>query len=340
MTEPPSSDPPSSVPPDTSWNAITAYCRATELLRRADAETRNLRAEQREAQKSLASLLEDSMQRHGVQCVPVSSDHGSEYICLVQPPRRPCSLKTVEDVMALLHGGVAEPLQRVPTPDLPKAVSNLLVERARAKGPPQPPARVKILAKPPGSGANKAAHKHSAVDALSSSHVATETRTLSEQFSQAVQEAKETRLQLKPLRAEVKRTEAAAAPCVAKDQPVAVQMRRASPSESGSAPSSQILHVAHKAPKPATFRASEEAASANPGAAPLGIRVVSRLAQAATTAVLLQDDSRTNLDDALERELRKQLTRHVTSQDAANKQGERAAKPRLKILRRKPLKGS
>ena len=180
------------------------FRRARERLRAAERATRDERAEQNDAQRTLGSLLSDSMARHRVTCVaiaPPGSDGPLQYARILEGGRRAVTLRTREDVLALLDDGVTRALAEVPLEEMPLAVPRLLRERARARGTPTP-ARVRLVARPPRGGAIEAAH------------TSTETRQLSEQYSVAVNECRATRAALKPLRAEMRRREMAAASTV------------------------------------------------------------------------------------------------------------------------------
>lgn len=303
--------PDASPPPLVQPHPIAAYCRASEALRRADAASRPARVERREAQRSLSSLLGDSMVRHGVDCVPLPTGDGNEYVCLVRSGPRACPLRTVDDAMQLLEGGVAQALQEVSNDDLPKAVSQLLLARARAKGPPPPPPKPKVVRNPPRAHEGKPKVHAAVAAATRGDPPPPETRTLSEEFAAAVREGRKDRQQLKPLREALRCAERDALPCVDAARSTAVQV------SGGDNP--QVLHVSHR-PSPAHAKRRF-----------LGIRLVCATAQDATASVLSRLDGRAQLDAHLHAELRTRLEHALEGGGAA-----RPAAPRLHILRRIP----
>ena len=112
---------------------MVAYCRARERLRARERETRDERAEQNDAQRTIGGLLGESMARHNVECVAlppsITAEGGVGYVQLVRPGRRACAVRSVEDALSLLDGGVATCLPDVPREALPAAVARLVLTR-------------------------------------------------------------------------------------------------------------------------------------------------------------------------------------------------------------------
>ena len=74
----------------TTDSALLAYCTARERLRRAEVASKEERAEQLDAERTLRGLLTDSMQRHAVSCmtVPGPGDGTARYVRLSAATRR------------------------------------------------------------------------------------------------------------------------------------------------------------------------------------------------------------------------------------------------------------
>ena len=321
---------------------LVDFCRARERLRAAEHATREERAEQNDAQRTLGSLLSDSMTRHGVTCVAIAPPGGGagalQYARVVEGGRRAVVLRTREDALALLGEGVARALAEVPLEELPRAVPRLLLERARAKGAPTP-ARVRLVARPPRAGALEAAH------------APPETRRLSEEFSRAVGECRATRAALKPLREEVRRCEAAAAPAVAAAGVASVRLERPPPppAADGAPPPPprppMVLEISRRdaAPPPPPSSSSSGAASSPPSAsgaasAPargggMGIRRVCRLAGEAAAALVARRVDRAAFDAALREELARRLD--APDDDGAGAAPGPARRPALRVRTRR-----
>lgn len=253
---------------------MVSFCAARERLRTAEHESRDERAEQNDAQRTLSGLLLDSMQRHQVACVAVPATEalpGGGYVYLPPPTRRACALKTPQDVMPLLRD-ITRTLTDVAEADLPDAVSRAVLRRAREQGELRP-ARPRVQARPP---------RQSVV------HVPpNETKRLSEQFATAVEECRDTRRRLKPLRDAVRESERNVLRTVpATTQPTQVQMQRPDGT-------SGVLHISR---------------AERPRRASLGVREVCRVVKEVTARLLAEGVSRTLLDARLGPEVEKVLT--------------------------------
>lgn len=221
--------------------SIVDYCRAREALRRAQVSTRDARAEQVDAERTLGGLLTESMRRHDVECLALP--HGG-YARLVQPARRAPPLKTEDEALALVDD-VARHVTEVPAEGLPAAVVKLVQRRARERGggdgaapPPPPPPRVRVVQKmPQRRGSADGAPPRVTEPAMAP----TETRVLTEQFSEACRERRAAREELQPLRAEQRRTEEALLPALT--APATVRME----TPTGAA---RVLHVVRCAAPP------------------------------------------------------------------------------------------
>lgn len=177
---------------------LVTFCAARERLKRFEAETKEERAEQNDAHRTLGGLLSESMTRHNVTCValePSAEDPTLRYAHLVRGSKRMRPLKTKEDVMALV-GDLSRHVASVPREDLPNAVATLVATRARANSLPPLPPRVRVSTRPP-----TASSKQPVVQA---SLAPAETRALTEQFDAAVRERTRTTQTLRPLRAAVR----------------------------------------------------------------------------------------------------------------------------------------
>ena len=201
--------------------AILEFCKAREALRMADRETRSDRAEQNDAERTIGGLLCESMMRHDVSYLTVpSTAHAPErYARVRQPPRRACRIKTVEDAVSLVTD-VARHVSDIPAEDLPNAVSKLVQERARDRGPPPGPPRVTIVTRPPA----KKRPKSDAEDVRTPYTGTAETQRLFQQYVGAHQERQETRGRMRILREDVKAAETRLLPTLS--NPVTVQMSK------------------------------------------------------------------------------------------------------------------
>lgn len=262
---------------------VVEFCRARERLKAAERATRDERAEQNDAQRTLGGLLSESMERHRLQCValPPIGDV-PQYARLSGGGRSACAIRSTEDALALVRG-VAESLPRVALEDLPAEVPKAVMARARERGKPQP-VRVRLASRPPRTGVTEA------------SLAAAETRQLSEQFVRAAQEVRTSREALKPLREEMRRCERAAAPLVAAEA-ARVQMERG-----GNRPA-VVLEVA---PLESGGRAAR-----------LGLRQVCRVAGEAAAEVVARRVARDGFDAALAAEVERRLSEQPAPTAAA-----------------------
>ena len=206
--------------PITADSALLAYCTARERLRRAEAASKDDRAEQLDAERTLRGLLTDSMQRHAVSCmtVPGPGDGSARYVRLAPPTRRSCKLTCVDDALSLVDG-VARQLTEVALQDLPKATVALVRDRARERGPPPGPPRLTLVSR--ASTASSRGTTSATVDLV---HAPSETRNLVTQYLEARVERDAGRAALKPLRAQRKQAEEALLPML--QEPATVRMAR------------------------------------------------------------------------------------------------------------------
>ena len=174
---------------------IVQYCVARERYQTRQSQLKEQRAEQADAQRTLGGLLLDSMTRNDIPVVCVPSQHGpTRYIRILRGTNRSQPLKNIDDVLELVKD-VSRYVTDVSTEKLPGAISKLVEGRARAKGTPGP-ARIQVS---PKMNANE--------NIVNMSITPTETQQLSTQFEHAYSERSNTRADMRPLRAELKRTE-------------------------------------------------------------------------------------------------------------------------------------
>ena len=62
--------------PPAHEGVVVDYCRARDALQRAEAATRNVRAEQADAERTLGGLLTAAMVRHNTECLAVPTGSG------------------------------------------------------------------------------------------------------------------------------------------------------------------------------------------------------------------------------------------------------------------------
>ena len=169
-------------------DALLAYCRTREMLKRQERITKESRAEQADAKRTLGGLLAESMQRNSLQCMPAPSGEG--FVTLSKPTQKPCKLATEADVLSLLDG-LGRAVEDVPAERLPGAIVRIVHERAklRAKGQQgseAPTPRVCVTKAPVGPVHN--------------GPLPAETKTLAAQFTDAIQERAQSISEMKPLR--------------------------------------------------------------------------------------------------------------------------------------------
>lgn len=189
---------------------ILAFCEAREAVRVAEAATKELRAEQNDAVRTVGSLLSESMTRHEVKCVGTDSGR----VRLVQSARRSMPIKTEEDALSLVDD-VARHLTHVPAEALPVEVSKLVHERAKERGPPPGPPRVALVK-------NSSTGKNVTDVALAPR----ETQQLVSQYVGAHAERAQGAAQLAPLRKAKRDAERTLAPLLASQGPAIVQVLR------------------------------------------------------------------------------------------------------------------
>lgn len=180
-----------------------AFCQARERYRVAQRATKEARAEQADATRTLGTLLTESLARHapavGGATIAASAPDGSvRYLRLSQPAAKAVRLRSVADAVGLLND-VARHVADVATESLPDAVAKLVQARARQPPPPDATPRLHVARRPPKRGR-----------ILEAALVPREARTLSESFAAAHAERDATRTQLRPLHAALRAAESAA----------------------------------------------------------------------------------------------------------------------------------
>ena len=171
----------------------------TALAQRASKDTR---AEQADAQRTIGALLRDSMAHEGVVCIAVPGDAPgapTRYVRALRPSSsapgaRRCvvrSLKTVEDVLALVED-VGRHMVSVSAEQLPDAVAKLVLARAR-----EPVAGVAATAAaptaPPVASLRFVKRPRSDERVVPLDVAPRETRHLTQQYAKACEERGETR---------------------------------------------------------------------------------------------------------------------------------------------------
>lgn len=265
---------------------LVVFCRTREALKARERATRDDRAEQADAERTLRGLVTESMSRHDVECVSLGD---SRYVQLVRPSRRACPLKTVDDVLALLDDDVAPQVEDVPAEALPDAVAKLVVARARARGPSPPPARAQLLTKKRGCNVTP-------VDQLLAPP---ETQHFLAQYTEAHRERREALAEMKPLREAHKQAAQALLPQLA--APASVQVTRQAAANTTAddppPPPPRTLHLERRAAKSTASRG-------------MGLRRVSKVLRAA--AALAATD-RAHFDDGLRAHVARLLSEEETN---------------------------
>ena len=240
--------------------ALLTYCRSREILKRRERETKESRAEQADAERTLGGLLAESMQRNALECMPAPGGEG--FVRLAPPAARPCKLRTEEDVLSLLDG-VDRAVEDVPAERLPRVIVKVVQERARDRAREQqphqtPPPRVRMVKAPTGS--------------VHHGPLPLETRTLATQYTTAFQERREALDAMKPLRAAYRAAEAALKPVLEGTESVRMEVDGAS----------KVLQVC-KVERPSSKSFSGSSSGSSSGG--LGIRRVLKLLKEAAEEV-------------------------------------------------------
>lgn len=276
--------------------ALTSYCRARETLKRAEMETREERAEQNDAQRTLSTLLGESMAKHGVPCVtlPSAEDGSARYVVLPKTTRRPCALRTDDDVLELVRDASKHV---VGAEDIPNAVAELALSRARERGR-DVTSRPRVITRPPARQAPP----------LRWEEVPQETRTFSEQFVSAVDECRTMRKALQPLRSAMRDATKTLAPLLPTDGTTSqVQVTRPT---LPSAPSDDrvVLQLSRRDKTKTKSKA-------------LGVREMVELVREAASRAVRDDDA--DLDERLQIETRRVLEERRRSQEESSEAGVR-----------------
>ena len=113
---------------------LVRFCNARHKYNELQRSTTEERSEVHETYRSVLALLVESMRRNGEYCVRCVHDDGTtSYVRLVQGRRRAMTLRSNDDVMALLEN-VGADVAHVAFEDLAPAVTRLVEARARARG--------------------------------------------------------------------------------------------------------------------------------------------------------------------------------------------------------------
>ena len=191
------------------------YCRHRERYLAMQRATANERTETADALRTVGGLLTDSMQRNGVTCLRVMQQNDTpNYIRLVPPRRRAKTLKTMDDVVAVLDK-ISADVADVPFEELPRALTRAVEERVRNQGAVVP-AKVSLC---------KRVGIRQQVTELD--QTVREIETLSTQLQDTYTERKLLRERIQPLRAEMKSHEETLLRTDMGTSDSLVQMRRA-----------------------------------------------------------------------------------------------------------------
>lgn len=255
---------------------LAAFCRARERYLAAQRTTKDARAEQADAQRTLGALLRDSMAEHDVGCIAVpgaSAGEPTRYVRVLRPSgasrRVVRPLKTVEDVLSLVED-VSRHMVSVSAEQLPDAIASLVLSRAR-----QPPPVVGEVSPPPPASASLRFVKRPRTDekVVPLEVAPRETRHLTQQYAKACEERSETRARMKPLREALRSAEKA----LVDDRPAPSP---SSSSQNDPPPPSALVHVQHPDGRSLALRVTREEKAVKPRGA-FGIRVVCNLVREA-----------------------------------------------------------
>ena len=198
-----------------SSDEVIEYCRQRERYLSMQRATAEERAETADAMRTIGGLLTESMVRNDVRCVRIASNEsGVQYIRVVPQRRRAKQLKNIDDVLTLLDG-IGSEVVDVPFEQLPKALTQVVQERARQQGGTVPP-RVQVTQR---VGVREQVTE---VD-----QAPREVEQLSKQMKTTHTERKQLREKMQPVRKEMARCERTIAESGRVDDPVLVQMRTA-----------------------------------------------------------------------------------------------------------------
>lgn len=187
--------------------AVLEFCRTRDQLARRERETREIRTERNDAQRTLGNMVRDSMQTNDISSV--SLDDGRR-VCLLPGVRRSAPPATLEDALSIVRDLGSDVVGTNSASKLLQAVLRVARERLKERGPPQGPPRLLFKSTSASGG--------SAADSTPD-----ETKRLLVQYVQAHQDCRESREALAPLRAAKRRASEALVPLL--EQPVTVRMR-------------------------------------------------------------------------------------------------------------------
>lgn len=118
----------------TCENVILEFCKAREELSVEKRATKDERAEQLDAERTLNGLLIESMKRNGVTCICMGDEVGEKkYLKALPPTKRSVKIKTVDDILELTKD-MSRYVETIPKPELAAAVVNVFKKRALDKG--------------------------------------------------------------------------------------------------------------------------------------------------------------------------------------------------------------
>lgn len=181
---------------------VLNYCRSKEALRKVREQTKEERAEQLDATRTLGSLLRDSMMKNEVRSVPIGDNL---HVRLTAPVQLPFSCKSVEEVMSLF-----ESLPSFSTSDARDKVEEYMSKWVRAqiqeRRPPPGLPRVSIVSRIPRKSKPP-------------TPVPAETRRMIDEYVSAYNDRLETRNKIRPFLEAVKQSERAILPVLGNDVP-------------------------------------------------------------------------------------------------------------------------
>lgn len=260
--------------------AVLQFCQARERLAKAERETKDMRAERNDAERTLGAMVRESMQTHGLTSVVLED---RRRVCLVPGTRRSVGPKSIDDALSLVENvKTALGSEDLRGTSLTQAILRIARERMKDRGPPPGPPRL-VFKAPVISGKSE------------SSTTPDETKRLLTQYVDAHRDCRESREQLAPLRAAKRRATEALTPLL--EEPAIVRVKTG-PDEKG-----RLLRVARA-----------EAKTSETPKDKLGVRTFLAALKDAVTTVLERSMSvhSAAFEKALVEELRRRLESMMT----------------------------
>lgn len=276
-------------------HVVETFCRTRARALALQRATRDARAEQSDAKRTIGELLRASMERNRVRCVALQGDGPPmEARRALAPPRAP-PLQTEDEVVALVADGTERRVRELAAADVPAFVGKLVRERfrARAAGPSKEVLRVVKAKTPRQPRAPRAASTTSApsdvgrpvagsdaIDATDatqpppSAPLPEEVARLATRYATALSEKRHTDAALRPVRAATRDARAQLLDVLTNDEPVQVRVDRAD-GRASQLTLTRVTHVAARASRPPTY----------------GIRTVCTVARDAAADVVAQRES-------------------------------------------------